>query len=98
MNEITLQDLLDKANSQTKRFIKNLEDEEKIERVESVDLMRNEMINIRNNTELKKKLFINDIKSGLGNKIKTNPNRIRVIKKSLGQRIKELFKKVFTKF
>jgi hypothetical protein len=98
MNDITLQDLLDKANNQTKRFIKDLKDEEKNERVESVDLMRNEMISIRNNTELKKKLFINEIKSGLGDKIKTNPNTITVVKKSLSQKIKELFKKVFTKF
>jgi hypothetical protein len=49
----------------------------------------------KKNTERKKQLFINEIKSGLGEQIKQNPMDIRVVKKkkTLMQRIKEFFTK-----
>ena len=97
-NELSLQDLLDKANKQTKRFIKDLEDEENIERVETLDSVRNEIIGTRQNTELKKNKFINELKSGLGEQIKQNPNKVTVIKKTFKERVKLFLKKLFTKF
>ena len=99
MDKISLQDLLDKANQQTKSFIKNLEEEEKnIERVETIDLVRNEILSTRKNTEHKKKLFINELKSGLGVQIKNNPNEIKINKKTFKQKLKEFFKKIFKRF
>ena len=50
------------------------------------------------NTELKKNKFISEIKSGLGEKIKQNPNEIKAIQKSKKQKIKDFLKKIFNKF
>ena len=97
-NELSLQDLLDKANKQTKRFIKDLEDEENVERVETLDSVRNDIRATRQNTEIKKNQFIMELKSGLGEKVKQNPNQVKVIKKSLGERIKLFIRNIFTKF
>lgn len=49
-------------------------------------------------TESKKIQFINEIKGGLGSEIKRNPNKIKIIEKTLFQKIVLLFKKMFTKF
>lgn len=49
-------------------------------------------------TALKKAQFINEIKGGLGNEIKSNPGTVRIIKKSWNQKLKAFFKKAFTKF
>lgn len=49
-------------------------------------------------TALKKVQFINEIKSGLGADIKSNPNKVKVIKKSWYQKIVLIIKKIFTKF
>lgn len=97
-NELTIQDILDKANQQTKRFIKNLESEENVENVETVDSVRNDIKAVRQNVELKKHKFISELKSGLGTEVKENPNKVIVIKKTISQRVKEFFKNIFTKF
>ena len=96
--ELTIQDILDKVNQQTKKFIKELDGEENLERVEDIDAIQNEIKGVRQNVELKKNLFITELKSGLGDKVKANPNKVIVIKKTLGQRIKLFFKSIFTKF
>ena len=49
-------------------------------------------------TALKKTQYINEIKTGLGNEIKKNPSQVKIIKKSLGQKIKLFFLSLFTKF
>jgi hypothetical protein len=49
-------------------------------------------------TSLKKAQFISEIKGGLGDKIKVNPNGIKIIKKPWHQRVKMFFIKIFTKF
>ena len=97
-NELTIQDILDKANQQTKRFIKDLEAEENIESVETVDSVRNDIKAVRQNVELKKKKFINELKGDLGANVKENPNKVIVIKKTFGQKVKEFFKNIFTRF
>lgn len=97
--ELSIQEILDKANEQTKKFIKDLENEEKnLERVETINVVENEIKAIRNNTELKKKQFINELKSGLGDRLKKNPNQIIVKKETLLQRIAKKLKNLFTKF
>ena len=49
-------------------------------------------------TALTKAKFINDLKKkGLGEKIKTNPNNVFVIKKTFGEKIKSFLRKIFTK-
>jgi hypothetical protein len=49
-------------------------------------------------TELKKKDFINEIKSGLGQEIKQKPNQLKIIKKPWHKKLKIFLGKIFTKF
>jgi hypothetical protein len=49
-------------------------------------------------TMMRKAQFINEIKTGLGGEIKSNPNEIKIIKKSFSQRLKIFFMRIFTKF
>ncbi len=49
-------------------------------------------------TAMKKVQFLNEIKSGLGDEIKANPNGVKIIKKSWGEKLKMHLKKIFTKF
>jgi hypothetical protein len=49
-------------------------------------------------TNLKKKSFINEIKNGLGEEIKKNPNSIRIIQKQRSNVIKRFFNKLFKLF
>ncbi len=97
-NEITIQGILNKANQQTKQFIKDLEGEEDIERVERIDVVQNDIRAVRENVEQKKSNFINELKSGLGDKVKKNPNKITKIKKPFSEKVKSFFKNIFTKF
>ena len=96
--DLTIQDILDKANQQTKQFIKELDGEDNIERVESIDAIQNDIKGVRQNVELKKNLFINELKSGLGDIVKENPGKVIVIKKTFGQKVKRFFQNIFTKF
>jgi flagellar biosynthesis chaperone FliJ len=90
--------LLGKANEQTKKFIKQLESEEKHERVETIDSIVNDIKATKTQTELNKDRFINEIKSGLGQTIKEKPNDVRIIKKTWYQKLKIWIKNIFTKF
>lgn len=96
--KISLEEVLDKFNQHNKKFINDLDKEESLERVESLDSVINKMKADRANTELKKNKYISEIKSGLGEKIKENPNEIKVIKKTRAQRLKDFLKKIFNKF
>jgi hypothetical protein len=49
-------------------------------------------------TALKKAQLIQEIKNGLGKEIKTNPNKITIIKKPWYIKLGDIIKKIFTKF
>ena len=49
-------------------------------------------------TELKKNQFINDLKTGLGEEIKKNPGKAKIIKKTWRERFMLNLRKLFTKF
>jgi hypothetical protein len=49
-------------------------------------------------TAFKKVQFIKEIKNGLGEEIKENPNAIKIVKTPLIIRLKNFLKKIFTKF
>jgi hypothetical protein len=49
-------------------------------------------------TALKKNQFINELKTGLGQEIKKNPGKVKIIKKTWGERFMLGLKKIFTKF
>ena len=86
--EIALDELLEVANKQTKTFIEQLKQEEKIERVETEENVMREIKADSENSELKKKLFIQEIKNGLGQEIKQNRG-VRRVEKTRWQKIKE---------
>lgn len=57
-----------------------------------------DILMVKYQTALKKTQLINELKSGLGDKIKSNPNGFIVHKKSIWQRMSDFLKKIFTKF
>jgi hypothetical protein len=62
------------------------------------EIIEKEKINDKYVTALKKAQFANEIKAGLGAKIKENPSGVKVIKKSCWQKVLSWFKDIFTKF
>lgn len=58
----------------------------------------NEILLEKYKTALKKNQFINEIKSGLGQEIKKNPGKVKIIKKTWYQKFFNGIKKIFTKF
>lgn len=95
--EVTLDELLEITNKQTKTFIEKLKQEEKFERVETEENVMREIMADRENSELKKKLFIQEIKNGLGQEIKQNRG-VRRVEKTRWQKIKESIENFFLKF
>lgn len=95
---ITLDDLLNRVNSDTKKLISELEAESDVERIETIDSIVNDIKGQKKQTELHKKKFANEIKSGLGNKIKENPNDIKIYVKPWNVKLKEWIKSIFTRF
>jgi hypothetical protein len=58
----------------------------------------NEILLEKYKTALKKTQLINELKSGLGNEIKKNPGKAKIIKKTWYQKFLIGLKKIFTKF
>jgi hypothetical protein len=63
-----------------------------------INQANNEMLNEKYKTALKKVQLINEIKSGLGEEIKKNSNKVKIIEKSWYERFMIKLKKIFTKF
>ena len=79
--------------------INDLEKQEALEdRIETIDSINNEIKAAKQNTELKKEQFINELKSGLGQKVKNNPNKVKIIKKKWHQKLITAIKNIFIKF
>lgn len=94
---IPLDEVLLKAKMNTQNFIDHLEREEAGERVETIDSIQNQMKADKTNTERRKKDFINEMKAGLGTEIKTVKG-VRKRKKSFGEKLKDFFNKLYSKF
>jgi hypothetical protein len=62
------------------------------------NMAEKEMLVEKYKTALKKQQFINELKSGLGDEIKKNPNKAKIIEKKWYQRFGIFFKNIFTKF
>jgi hypothetical protein len=96
---IPLEEVLIRFENNKKEFRDKLEKQEDYENsIETHESITNDIKGVKQSTEIKKNSFINEIKSGLGNEVKRNPNGIKVIKKSGWQRFKESIKKLFTRF
>jgi hypothetical protein len=95
---VTLEDILTRFDKQTKKFIQDIEREEQNERVETLDVIINDIKGQKNQTKINKNKFINEIKFGLGEKIKENPTTIIKHTKPWYVKLGNWFKKIFTKF
>lgn len=97
--KISLEEVLGKFKKHNETFKNNLEKEEAYEdSIETIDSIINDIKATKENTTRNKGKFINEIKSGLGDKVKKNPNKIKVIKKSWYQKVSDAIKNIFTKF
>ena len=96
-NLISLDEVFIKAHNIKKEFINKLEREEKLEPIETEDMIKNEIIGNKKQTDRVKKKFIEDIKSGLGDVIKAKPKPV-IIEKKWYENLSILIKKIFTKF
>jgi C4-type Zn-finger protein len=97
-NVVTLEDILTRFDKQTKKFIQEIEREEQTERVESLDAIINDIKGQKHQTLVSRNKFINEIKFGLGEKIKNDPTTIIKHKKPWYIKLINRFKKLFTKF
>jgi hypothetical protein len=95
---LSVDEVVSMANKKTKDFISELEREEQNERVESLDKIKNDIKGQKLQTKINKEKFIEEIKSGLGQKVKTNPNAIRIIKRPWYTKLGLFIKEIFTKF
>ncbi len=62
------------------------------------NMAEKEMLVEKYKTALKKQQFINELKSGLGDEIKKNPNKAKIIEKKWYHKISIFFRNIFTKF
>jgi hypothetical protein len=95
--ELTLDELLQLGNKRIKEELKDIESEEYENQTETVDNVIKEISAIREQTNLKKQMFINELKNGLADDIKTNRG-VRLIKKSRFELFITAIKRFFLKF
>jgi hypothetical protein len=63
-----------------------------------LDIVEKEKLNDKYVTALQKAKFASELKAGLGDKIKKNPNGVRLIKKPWYKKLGLWLKNIFTKF
>jgi len=78
---ILIDDLLKQSKVETEQFIANLEYGEKIEKVETLDQLMNEIKGDKLNTEYKKSKFAEELRSGLLDEIKSGGGVVKIEKK-----------------
>jgi len=61
-------------------------------------IAQNEILANKEKTEREKQGLIRDLRSGLGDEIRKNPNKITIIKKTWFQRLTLFIKRIFTRF
>ena len=71
--------------------------EDKLIKNEIKESEKEKLINL-NKVNNGKIALINELKNGLGEEIKKNPNKIKIIKKTFLERVIITLKKIFTKF
>jgi hypothetical protein len=95
--ELTVDELLQLGNKRLKEGLKEIESEEYENQNETVDNVIKEISAIKEQTDLKKKMFINELKNGLADDIKINRG-VKLIKKSRFELFITAIKRFFLKF
>jgi hypothetical protein len=89
----SVDEILDKYRQVRSKFIKNLEIEEQKDTIETENAILNKIKLEREQSLKYKNNFIEEIRSGLGEEIKKNPNDIKTIKKPFYKKFIEKIKK-----
>ncbi len=63
-----------------------------------IDEFEKEKVALSHQLGYEKNKLIKDLKNGLADEIKNNPNKVKIIKKSFFQRIGIFIRKIFTRF
>jgi len=96
---IELDEVLAKAKESTTNFINHLEAEEEGERIESVDVIRNQMVGDKKSSDIKKNRFIQEMKNGIGADIKSKRGYgVKVHKPTRMERFKYFLINLYSKF
>lgn len=102
---ISLEEVLMKFNEHNRGVIDEIDKEEAKENLGSINTIEknieNEIKAIIYSSDLKKLSYINELKNGLGEEVKKNPNKINIIEKPKLSRFKKFMLKIktlFTKF
>jgi hypothetical protein len=65
---------------------------------QEIKIVEKDILNDKFRTAMDKVKFVNEIKTGLGQEIKKNPNKVKINKKTFKDKFLDLIKKIFTKF
>tara|TARA_R110000772_G_scaffold17946_3_gene49923 strand:+ start:98048 stop:98374 length:327 start_codon:yes stop_codon:yes gene_type:complete len=98
---IPLEDVLSKFSKETENLINTLDEEDRAKPSDTIDNVLNEKRGLIHSNNLKKESFINEMKSGLGEEVKNNANKIRLVEKpklNWFKRFSNTIKGIFTKF
>lgn len=95
---MSIHEILASNGINQRNLINEIEREEKVEGRESYDMIEADIEANKTKTNLSKERFISEMKKGLGESIKKNPNSARVVEKPFWTRVGERIKKIFTKF
>ena len=95
---MSIHELLASNGVNQRNLLNEIEREERVEGRESYDMIEADIKANKTKSNLSKERFINEMKKGLGESIKENPNSARVIEKSFMTRLGIKIKSIFTKF
>ena len=99
--KIELDEVLAKAKESTTNFINHLEAEEVGERIESVDVVRNQIVGDKKSSDIKKNQFIQEMKNGMGADIKKNKGygvKVHKYKPTRMEKFKYFLIRLYSKF
>lgn len=77
---------------------REIERDEQLERLETVDSIRNQIKGDKLKTNLAKQKFISEIKNDFGKEMKSNPNQAKYVKPSFMERLRRKLNNFFKLF
>lgn len=92
----TVDEILSSAYQSVRGFVAEMDRQNVTESRESINDVVNRIKGETERTEIKKRSFIEEIKSGLGEEVKKKGNRVTYIKKTRTQKVKEFFRRLFS--
>ncbi len=99
---LSIDEILAKNGIKQRELVNDIEKEEQLQNRGDLKQIKksieDEISRDITSTKVAKENFINEIKNGLGNKIKENPNQVKIKEVKLKDKIKNFFIKLFTKF